>query len=49
MHPVTWSRILSGQYPLTEAKAKRIRAVFPDDYDLIVREAVPDAPAIPSE
>jgi hypothetical protein len=49
VHPVTWSRILSGAYPLVEAKAKAIRQLFPDDYDRIVREAVPDAPAVPSE
>lgn len=49
IHPVTWSRILTGEYRLTEAKAQAIRRVFPNDYDHIVREVVPDAPAVPSE
>jgi hypothetical protein len=46
VHPVTWSRILSGQYPLVEAKARRIREVFPDDYDAIVTEVIPDAATV---
>lgn len=42
VHPVTWSRILSGKYILTEAKAAALRRVFPDDYDAIVTTHVPE-------
>lgn len=41
VHPVTWSRILSGKYPLVEDKAAAIKRLFPDDYDAIVTTHVP--------
>ncbi len=38
VHPITWTRVRGGKYPLTERVRAAIRSVFPDDYDSIVRQ-----------
>jgi DNA-directed RNA polymerase specialized sigma54-like protein len=39
VHPVTWTRILNGQYPLTPRVQALIRGVFPDQADAIIVQA----------
>jgi hypothetical protein len=36
IHPVTWTRILNGQYPLTPRVQALIRGVFPDHAEGII-------------
>jgi hypothetical protein len=37
LHKVTVSRTITGFYPLTDNVRAKLLALFPDDYDLIVR------------
>lgn len=55
VHPVTWSRILAGRYPLVASKAAAVARLFPPaEYGEIVRgtiarEVVTDAETVPAE
>lgn len=55
VHPVTWSRIIAGRYPLVAEKAAAVIRLFPPaEYGDIVVGSIPtevtdDAEAVPSD
>lgn len=55
VHPVTWSRIIAGRYPLVAEKAAAVTRLFPPaEYgDIVVgtiaQEVTEDAAAVPPE